>query len=127
MRWLGRERTGRTSDSSELNGRSSSVVLDASFSGSEIGNCSPVDREGVAPGIIVVGLLVDSNGEASVPSGEAGLERIFEGEEIGEKKVTIRLEEKSEPEGVRGWKSFSRSERTEKQSSRGGKVECSSA
>ena len=38
-----------------------------------------------------MGLRVDRKGEAGVSSGEAGLEGIFEGEEIGERKVTTEL------------------------------------
>ena len=74
-----------------------------------------------------MGLLIDSNGEASDQSGEAGLERNFEGEMIGERKVTLRIKEKSDPEGVKGWKSSSGLEKTERQSSQRGKVECSVA
>ena len=74
-------------------------------------------------GTVVVGLLGVCKDEAGVSSGEAGLEGIFEGEEIGDRKVTIGLKRRSEPEGVKDWKS-SESERTERQPSQGGKVEC---
>ena len=72
---------------------------------------------------VVVGLLVVCKSEAGVSSGDAGLDGIFEGEEIGDKKVRTELVERSKPEGVRGWKSSSGSERTERQSSQGGKTE----
>ena len=60
-----------------------------------------------------MGLLVDCNGEAGVSSGEAGIEGISEGEEIGDSKVT-KLVGKSKPEGVKGRMSSSGSERTER-------------
>ena len=72
---------------------------------------------------VVVGLLVVCKGEAGVLSGEAGLEGIFEGEEIGDKKVKTELVGRFRPEGVRIWKSFG-SERTERQTSQRGKIEC---
>ena len=62
--------------------------------------------------------------EAGVSSGEAGLEGIFEGEEIGDRKVTTELVGRSKPGGVRSRKSSSGSKRTERQSSQGGNVEC---
>ena len=125
--WLGREGRGWTSDKSELNGGSSSVVLDWSFSGSEIGNYNPVEGEEAASGIKFVGLLVDRRVEVGVSTGEAGLEGFFEGEEIGNGKVTTELVGSSKPEGVRGWKSSSGLERTVGQSSKGGKIECNAA
>ena len=54
----------------------------------EIENCNPVEGEKAEFGITFVGLLVDCRGEAGVSSGEAGLEGIFEGDEIGGRKVT---------------------------------------
>ena len=89
-----------------------------------MGNCNPVVGEEVASRVIVVGILVDCKDEAGVLSGEAGLECIFERDEIGERKVTIGLEGRSEPEGVKAWKSSSGSKNTERQSSQGGKIEC---
>ena len=74
-----------------------------------------------------MGLPVDCKGEAGASSGEAGLEGIFEGEEIRERKVRIGLEGKSKPEGLKGWKASSASKRTERQSSQGGKIECNAA
>ena len=74
-----------------------------------------------------MGFLVDCRDEAGVSSDEAGLEGIFEGEEVGEGKLTTGLNGKSEPEGVKDWNSSSGSERSERQSSQGGKVECSAA
>ena len=70
---------------------------------------------------------MDCKGEPVVSSGDAGLEGIFEVEEIGERTVTKELEGRSKPEGVRGWKCSSGSERTERQSSQGGKIECNAA
>ena len=83
----------------------------------EIANCNPVEIEGVGFGITFVGLLVNCRGEAGVSSSEAGLEGIFEGEEIGDRKVTTVLVGRSKPEDVRAWKTSSGSERTERQSS----------
>ena len=97
------------------------------FSGSQIENCSPVDRKGVTPGNIIVGLLVDCKSEASVSTGEAGLDGNFQGEEIGEGMLTTALVRRSKQEGVKGRKSSSGSQRTERQPSEGGKVECSAA
>ena len=74
-----------------------------------------------------MGLLENREGEAGVSSGEAGLESIFEGEKIRDKKVTTDLVGRSKPEDVRGWKSSSGPERTERQSSQGGKIECNAA
>ena len=88
---MGRKRRRRTSDRKELNGGGSSVVLDRLFSGSEIENCNPVGGEEAASGITVVGLLLGLRGEGGVLSGEDGLEDIFEGEEIGDRKVTTEL------------------------------------
>ena len=89
----------------------------------DIENCNPVEGEAAGFGITCVGFL-DCRGDAGVSSGEAGLEGIFEGEEIRDRKVTTDLVGRSKPEGVRGWKSSSGSERTERQSSQGGKTEC---
>ena len=75
-------------------------------------------------GTVVVGLLLGCKCEAGVSSGEAGLEGIFAGGETGDKKVTTEVVGRSKPEGVEGWKSSSGSERTERQSSQGGKTEC---
>ena len=69
-------------------------------------------------------MLVGCKGEAGVWSGEAGLEGIFAGGELGDRKVTTEVVGKSKPEGVGGWKSSSGSERTERQSSQEGKTEC---
>ena len=74
-----------------------------------------------------MGLLADCGGEVGVSSSEAGLDGNFDWEEIGERKVTTGLVGRSKPEGVNGWKSSSGSEKTERQLSHGGKVECSSA
>ena len=74
-----------------------------------------------------MGLLVDRKGEVGVSLGKAGLEGIVEGEEIGDRKVMTELVGRSKPRGVRGWKCFSGSERTESQSSQGGKIECNAA
>ena len=71
----------------------------------------------------MVGSLVGCNGETGVSSGEAGLEGIFEGEEIGDRKVKSELVGRSKPGGVGGRKSSSVSQRTERQSSEG-KIEC---
>ena len=70
-----------------------------------------------------MGLLVDRKDEVGVSSGEAGLECILGGKDTGERKLTTELVGRSKPEGVRGWKSSSGSERTERQSSQGGKIE----
>ena len=72
-------------------------------------------------------LSVDRNGGAAISSGEAGLDGIFKGEEISDREVTTRIVGRSRPESVRGWKSSSGSEKTEKQSSQGGKIECIAA
>ena len=87
-------------------------------------NCNPVEEEEVPSEAVVVGLLVICKGEAGVSSGDAGLEGIFEGGEMGDRKVMKELVDQSRPEGVGGWKSSSGSERTERQSSQGGNVEC---
>ena len=73
-----------------------------------------------------MGLSVYRKGEAAVSSGE-GLEGNFDGEEIGDRKVTTGFRGRSKPEGVKGWKSSSGSERTESQSSQKGKIECNAA
>ena len=125
LRWLGRERRGWTSDTSELNGGSSSVVLDWSFSGSESENCNQVDRGGVAPVNIVMGMPVDCKGEAGVSSRKARLESAFDGEEIGLRIMTSRLSGNFKPDDIKGSQSSSGLERTERQSWQGGKVECS--
>ena len=101
-----------------------SVLLEWSVLGSEIENCNPVEEEEATSGTVVVGLLVGCKGETGVSSGDAGLEGIFVGEEIGDKKVTTESVGRSKPECVRGWKSSSGSEKTERQSSQGGKTEC---
>ena len=77
--------------------------------------------------MVVVGLLVDCKSGAGILSGEAGLEGFFDGEEIGERKVKTGLEGGSKIESVKSWKASSGSERTESQSSKGGKVESSAA
>ena len=92
--------------------------------GSEIENCNPVEEEEATSGTVVVRLLVVCKGEAGVSSGDARLEGIFKREEMGDKKVTTELLGRSKPKGVRVWKSSSGSERTERQSSNGGKREC---
>ena len=108
----------------ELNGGSSWAFSDWLVSRREVENCKPVDKEWATSGIIVVGWLLDCKFEAGVSSGDAGLDDIFEGEEIGARKVTTELMEKSNSEDVKGWKSSSGSEKTERQSSEGGKIEC---
>ena len=77
--------------------------------------------------VINVGLLVDCKGEAGVFLGEAVLEAILEGEGIGERKLTTGLVGMSKQEGVKCRKSSSGSERSERQSSQGGKIECTAA
>ena len=124
---IGRERRVRTSNKCELNGGTSCVFADWSFSSREIENCNQVDREEVTSGIVVVGLLVDCKGEAGVLSGEAGLEGIFEGGGIGERKLRTLFVGRPKPEGVTGWKSSTGWEKTERQSSQGGNNECSMA
>ena len=93
----------------------------------EIENCNPVEGERAGFGITLVGLLVDRRGEADVSSSEAGLEGIFQGDEIGDRKVTTELKRMSKPEGVRGRRgplTLSGSERTERQSSQAGNIDC---
>ena len=90
--------------------------------GKEIENCEPIDEEGVTSWVIVGGGLVGGEGGAGVSSGDAGIGGI-----LGERKVTTESVCRSEPEGVIGWKSSSGSERTERQSSQKGKVECNAA
>ena len=68
--------------------------------------------------------LVASKVREGGSSGEAGLEGICERGAIGDKNVTSELVGRSKPGGVRGQKSSSGSERTERQSSQGGKIEC---
>ena len=87
--------------------RKFTVVLDGSVLGSEIENCNPVEEEEATSGTVVLGLLVGCKGEAGVSSGEAGLEGIFAGAEIGDRKVTTEVVGRSKPEGVGGWKSSS--------------------
>ena len=115
LMWLGRERRGRTSDRIELSGGNSSIALDWSFPVKEIENCNPVEGEKATSGIVIVGLLLDCKSEAGLLSGEDGLEGIFEGEELGERKVTTRLEGKSEPEGVKDGNLSCGSVKTERQ------------
>ena len=69
-------------------------------------------------------LLVGCKSEAGGSSGEAGLEGILEGEEMGETTGLVGI---SKSEGLKGWKSSSGSERTERQSSQGGKIEFTAA
>ena len=78
----------------------------------------------MASGTVVVELLRVCKGEAGVSSGEAGLEGIFAGGEIGDRKVTTEVVGRSKPEGVGGWKFSSGSDKTERQSSQGRKTEC---
>ena len=73
---------------------------------------------------IVGGSLVVSKVREGGSSGEAGLEGICEQEAIGDKNVTSELVGRSKQEGVRGRKSSSGSEMTERQSPQGGKIEC---
>ena len=93
----------------------------------EIDNCNKVEVKKATSGTVVVGLLVVCKGGTGILSGEAGLEGDFKGEEIGNRKVTTELVERSKPEGATGWKSFSGSEGTERQSSQGEKIECNAA
>ena len=53
-------------------------------------------------GTVVVELLVVCKSEAGVSSGETGLEGIFAGGEIGDRKVTTEVVGRSKPEGVGG-------------------------
>ena len=76
---------------------------------------------------VVVRLLVDWKCEAGVLSGKAALQGVFEGEEIGEGKPSTGLVGSYKPEGVECRKSSFGSERTERQPSQGGKVDCSAA
>ena len=71
-----------------------------------------------------MGWIVDSKVREGGSSGEAGLEGICEREKIGDKKMTPELVERSGPENVKGRKSSSKSEMTERQSSQGGKSVC---
>ena len=122
--WLGRERWCRTSDRKELNAGNSWVFSDWLASGEEIENCDPVEAKGATSGFIVGGWLVGSKDRADGSLGEAGLEGIFGWEAIGDRKVTTELVGRFKLEGVRVGKSPSGSERTERQSSQGGKIEC---
>ena len=90
--------------------------------GSEFGNCGPVEGGETTSSAVVVGLVVVCIVEAGVSSGEAGFEGI-----LGDRNVTTELVERSKPEGVKGWRSSSGSERTERKSSQGGKIECIAA
>ena len=56
-------------------------------------------------------------GEAVVSSCDAGLEDIFEGEEVGERKVMTELVGRSKPESKKRWKSSTGSEMIERKSS----------
>ena len=78
----------------------------------------------MASGTVIVEFLGVCRGEAGVSSGEAGLEGIFAGGEIGDRKVTTEVLGRSKPEGVGGWKSSSGSDKTERKSSQWGKTEC---
>ena len=80
--------------------------------GSEFENCGPVEGDETTSSAVVVGLVVVCKGEAGVSSGEAGFEGIS-----GDGNVITELVEKSKPEGARGWRSSSGSQRTERQSS----------
>ena len=93
------------SDRKELNGGSSWVFSGWPASSEEMENCGPVDAKGATSGCIVGGWVVDSKVKEGGSSGETGLEGIFEGEEIGDRKVTTELVGRSKPEGVRGRKS----------------------
>ena len=90
----------------------------------EIENCNPVEGKEAGFGITFVGLLVDRRSEAGVSSSEAGLEGIFEGDEIRDRKVIRELVGCSKLQCLRGRKSSSGSESTKKQSSQGRKIEC---
>ena len=94
------------------------------FSRSDIENCNPNEGGEATSETVVVGLLVGCKVEAGVSSGEAGLEGIFAGGEIEDRKVTTELVGRSKPEGVGGWKSSFGTERTKRQSLQGGKTEC---
>ena len=87
-------------------------------------NCEPVDVEGATSWSIIGGWLGWRKVGEGGSSGEAGLEGILKGEEIGERKMTPELVQSSKPGGVRGRKSSSASEMTERQSSQGGNIEC---
>ena len=115
------------SDRSELIGGSFCVVLDWTVLGCELENSNPVEGEEATSGTVVLGLLVVCKGEAGVSLGEAGLEGIFEGEEIGDRKMTTEVVGWTKPEGVEGWKSSSGLERTEIQSSQGRRIDCIAA
>ena len=95
---------------------------DRLVSGREIENCEPVGAEGVTSWVIVGGWQVDGEVGAGVSSGDAGLEGI-----LGERKATTESVGRSKPEGLSVWKSSSGSERTERQSSQGGKIRFNAA
>ena len=114
MKCLGPERWGRTSDGCELNGGSSCAFTERSSSVREIENCCPADREETTSVVTVAGLQEYCEGEVGVSSGDDGLEGILEGDEIGERMAMAGLLGISKPESVKGWKSSSRSEWTEK-------------
>ena len=94
------------------------------ISGEEIVICGSINAGGATSEFIVVGWIVDSKVREGGSSGETGLQGICEREEIGDKKVTPELVGRSKPEGVKGRKSSSTSEMTERQSSQAGKSEC---
>ena len=108
---------GSKSDTRELNGGSSWVFSVWLASGQAIHNCELIDAERVSCWVIFGGWLLDGKGGAGVSSIDAELGGI-----LGERKVTGEIVRSSKPEGVRGWKSPSGSEKTEKQSSQGGKM-----
>ena len=72
-------------------------------------------------------MVGDCKGEASVLSGEAGLEGVLDGQQKGERKLATELVGMTKPEDVKGWNSFFGSERTETQSSQGGEVDYTAA
>ena len=115
------------SNKSELIGGNSYTVTEWTVSGGEIENCSPVIRKGATYAVIVVRLLADCKNEAGVSSSEAGLEGLLEGGEVEEGKVTTEFSGIYKPEGSSVSKSSSVWEKTEKQSSLGGKIECTVA
>ena len=93
-------------------------------SGREAEKRDSVDAEGATSVLIIRSWFVDCKGEPGVSSGDAELEGIFEGKEIGDRKVKSDLVGRSKPGGVGGRKSSSGSKRTERQSSQGGNAEC---
>ena len=70
---------------------------------------------------------MDCKCEAGVSLGGAGLADIFEGGEVGARKVTTELVGRSKRKSVRGWESSSISKKIEKQSSQGGKIDRNAA